>query len=146
MRPPWAWPSLSSQALKLKGVWKPHVAVTALPSPSVPFYSFGKWFHQLGSGKMFLDPDGGRCSAQPVDVATPRLWGRVLPGLTCKCSVWEQQPCGPGRAHGLGSGSRAEVKEMLTPMCQRVPLYVLCPRHLTCLPLVPALSGRSLHL
>lgn len=39
-----AWPSRSSLALRLKGAWKPHVAIRAPPLTSVPFHSFGTWF------------------------------------------------------------------------------------------------------
>ena len=78
------------------------MAVMVPPLQSVPFHSFGKWFQQPVSGKMFLNPDRGRHPAQPVDVATPRLWGWVLTGLTFKGSVCGQQPRAPRRAHGLG--------------------------------------------
>lgn len=73
---------------------KPHVAIMVPPLQSVPFHSFGKWFQQPGSGKMFLNPDRGSHPAQPGDVGTPSLWGVGSYGadLERQC-VWTAALC-----------------------------------------------------
>ena len=50
-----------SQALRLAHAWEPQGAVMTPPLASVLFHSLGKCFQQQGSGKMFSNPDTGRC-------------------------------------------------------------------------------------
>lgn len=92
---------------------------------------------------MFLDPERGRCPAQLVDLAAQGSGvGSGRADLQVRCveaaasTLWEG-PVAWGQAAGqsLRRCSRSGVMQVSASSN-------VAPWHLTCLPLIPALSGR----
>lgn len=101
---PWgraAWPSPSLLALKLKGAWKPYMAVAAPLPPSVPFYFFGKWSLELHR-KMFSSASR---SSHPKELGVSSCWADLL----CAVSAQLAQPQCSRKGPRLGVRQQGKI-------------------------------------